>query len=136
MTKRREFLKTAGLATAAVGATALSAPYVRSQSQIAAGCVGTTRLVGCAERRGYVDEGFDRLSLSRGQPDCTHCQKQDSYDQFDPSNKISTARHLEPPFVSLLARVARRLSAALRSDPSNGVGLIGTGSIATASRRC
>ncbi len=34
MTKRRDFLKTAGLATAAVGVTALSAPYVRSQSQI------------------------------------------------------------------------------------------------------
>ncbi len=34
MTKRRDFLKNAGLATAAVGATALSAPYVRSQSQI------------------------------------------------------------------------------------------------------
>ena len=34
MTKRREFLKTAGLATAAVGVTALSAPYVRSQTQI------------------------------------------------------------------------------------------------------
>ena len=34
MTKRRDFLKTAGLATAAVGVTALSAPYVRSQTQI------------------------------------------------------------------------------------------------------
>jgi TRAP-type mannitol/chloroaromatic compound transport system substrate-binding protein len=34
MTKRRDFLKSAGLTTAAVGATALSAPYVRSQSQI------------------------------------------------------------------------------------------------------
>ena len=34
MTKRREFLKTAGLAGAAVGAGALAAPYVKAQSTI------------------------------------------------------------------------------------------------------